>query len=127
MRSGLGAESLYGACHQLIQPHVVKVQAHRAFRLQFTGSKQIFDQAVLWALGLPTGFAAADFDRDRDVDGADFITFVACVTGPDHGPPVSGCDIADLDGDQDIDADDFGRLQRCLNSPGLIANPTCSD
>lgn len=89
--------------------------------------RQLFDQGVLWALGLPTGLAAPDFDRDRDVDRVDFNTFVSCVTGPAVGPPVSGCEAADFDADQDVDHDDFGRLQRCLDGPGLIADPACAD
>jgi hypothetical protein len=89
--------------------------------------RRLVEQGVLWALGLPTGFAAPDFDLDRDVDRIDFNTFVGCVTGPAQGPPISGCDVADLDNDGDVDHDDFGVVQRCLDGPGLIADPQCAE
>ncbi len=68
---------------------------------------------------------AADFDLDRDVDGADLNALRACLSGA-GAAPYSGCEDKDLDGDGDVDQDDFGILQRCMS--GLaVADPACDD
>jgi hypothetical protein len=84
--------------------------------------KQIVDQAVLWALGLPTALVPPDFDRDRDVDSKDLAHLQACRTAPDAGAVTSGCVDADFDSDGDVDQSDYGLLQRCLSGPGIIAS-----
>jgi hypothetical protein len=86
-----------------------------------------------------TTFAIADFTEDCRVNEADFLIFVACVTGPDifydpnNLPP--GCDLvpdmngiiaADFDGDGDVDHDDYGAFQRCI-SGNAVATPGCEN
>lgn len=84
-------------------------------------------------------FVAADFDRDCDVDAADFARFVVCDTGPSvpYNPAAlpAGCTFApdaqnqiapDLDKDNDVDQDDFSILQRCTTGPGVPSDPNCA-
>ncbi|HOW70357.1 MAG TPA: FG-GAP-like repeat-containing protein [Phycisphaerae bacterium] len=61
-----------------------------------------------------------DFDRDGDVDGADFTVFRSCWLGPVI-PRASACGGSDFDDDDDVDQSDFGVFQRCYsgrNKPG---------
>jgi hypothetical protein len=69
---------------------------------------------------------AADFDRDRDVDLADFWAFEECVSGPAI-PLASSCQFADLDADGDVDQSDFGLFQRCYSGEAITADPFCAD
>ncbi len=72
-----------------------------------------------------TTWSPYDLDHDRDVDGADFLRFQPCMTGPWNGPPDLGCEDKDFDHDNDVDQSDFGYLQGCLSgSYGTIA-PSC--
>ena len=77
--------------------------------------------------------APADFDRDCDVDDADFLQFDACFTGPQvPGPPASGCtsaqfEAANSDGDTDVDQTDFSIFQRCYSGEGNPADPNCAN
>lgn len=65
-----------------------------------------------------------DINRDGDVDGADFVAFKDCISGPDF--LVSGsCSSADFDGDSDVDQDDFGALQRCYSGTNTPADIDC--
>ena len=48
-----------------------------------------------------------DFDDNGVVDMSDFAVLQDCFTGPDNGPPDSGCDAGDFDADDDVDATDF--------------------
>jgi len=67
-----------------------------------------------------------DFDRDGDVDAADFDLFAACASGP--GVPYSqGCGGKDLNGDGDVDQSDFGVYQRCLSGPDVPAEANCEN
>jgi hypothetical protein len=66
-----------------------------------------------------------DFDRDGDVDAADFIVFINCRSGPKI-PRSAGCASSDFDHDNDVDHDDFGRFQRCYSGENLPANPNCA-
>ena len=67
---------------------------------------------------------AADFDRDCDVDLADFQAFEECASGPAI-PLASSCQFADLDADGDVDQSDFGLFQRCYSGEAGIADPYC--
>ncbi len=70
----------------------------------------------------------ADFDRDGDVDPADFTAFQNCASGP--GVSSLGgeaCRPADFDKDHDVDQDDFAVFQRCFSGQDIPANSICLD
>lgn len=63
-----------------------------------------------------------DFDGDGDVDLFDFGSFVACISGPNHGTPPPTCapgdfETADLDEDFDVDLHDLGDFQVAFSEP----------
>lgn len=78
--------------------------------------------------GTTTGLVLvpADFDRDGDVDAADFEHFRSCANGAGRPPAGTGCTDADLDGDGDVDQEDFGTLQRCYSGTNLSPDPACA-
>jgi len=83
-----------------------------------------------WPGFLPgcTSFARVDFDRDCDVDPADYSVFESCFSAPTvahKGTP--SCQTADLDADKDVDQADFGIFQRCYSGAGIPADPDCVD
>jgi len=47
-----------------------------------------------------------DVDGDGDIDLADFVALIDCMTGPDQGPVANGCEAADMDNDNDVDLQD---------------------
>jgi len=57
-----------------------------------------------------------DFDRDGDVDLADFGLFQICFNGPNR-PTSTGCGMADFDSDTDVDLGDFATFQTCFTAP----------
>ena len=57
-----------------------------------------------------------DFNHDGYVNLADFDQFPGCLTGPDHGPPLSGCEIFDFDADEDVDLADFAGFQQAFGA-----------
>lgn len=86
--------------------------------------------------GRIVGFAGSDFDRDGDVDQADFEVLSCCYTGPDvpYDPPPIGCPLnpdtqgriaADLDEDGDVDLADFTIFQLCFSGQDIPADPAC--
>ena len=65
-----------------------------------------------------------DFDRDCDVDLADYAAFVACFSGATV--PWSGnCAWADFNGDGFVNQIDFGIFQHCFSGPNQQADPGC--
>jgi hypothetical protein len=64
----------------------------------------------------------ADFDRDGDVDQADFGHFQQCISGLGVGYDP-GCKDADLDGNGDVGAEDFNLFFPCVGGPN--ARPGC--
>ncbi len=54
----------------------------------------------------------ADIDGDGDRDLDDFAGWSGCMTGPDAGPAVTGCEPYDLDFDTDVDLGDYQAFQR---------------
>jgi hypothetical protein len=91
-------------------------------------AKQIFDQAVYWALGRAIPTPDPDLDHDRDVDGDDYILFAACASGPDvphDGTPL--CQQADADDDNDVDHADFGPFQACYQGENVLAAIDCAE
>ena len=83
-------------------------------------------------------FSSADFDLNGYVDNDDFLTFIACTSGPkvpyDQGvppgcslvPDVSGYIAADFNQDKDVDQEDFGIFQRCISGADP-ADPDCTN
>src|SRR5438132_1558407 len=57
------------------------------------------DNISLDIVSLTSPYAAADFDRDGDVDADDFAHLQSCLTGPAVIPVPASCQDADLDGD----------------------------
>ncbi len=74
----------------------------------------ISDEATL-TVTEPT-FAAADLDRDGDVDLDDFAVFQLCFAGPNRAFR-SECDVVDFDRDGDVDLSDFAVFQACFGGP----------
>ena len=56
-----------------------------------------------------------DFDRDGDVDLADYLWILHCLTGP--GRPIEGCRSADFDLDGDVDLADLLTFQGAFTGP----------
>ncbi len=69
---------------------------------------------------------AVDLDNDGDVDGADFVLFDACFSGP-AVPVQAGCENRDFDDDVDVDQSDFGLFQRCYSGENIPADAGCAD
>ncbi|MDM8004908.1 MAG: family 10 glycosylhydrolase [Phycisphaerae bacterium] len=68
---------------------------------------------------------AADFDRDCDVDAADYDAFEICASGPGV-PSFAGCESKDFDGDNDVDQADFNAFQQCLSGENMPPDPACA-
>ena len=66
-----------------------------------------------------------DFDRDGDVDPADYTVFETCASGPDV-PYAVDCGYADLDSNGDVDQDDFGLFQVCMTGANITGSPDCA-
>lgn len=90
--------------------------------------------AIVDSTGCSNG--PGDFDRDGDVDQADFETHMRCLTGP--ALPYTGdlpleCPLqinqgfiaADMDADYDVDSEDFGFFQRCYSGEDQPSDPEC--
>ncbi|MFQ5414182.1 MAG: hypothetical protein ACE5E6_06955 [Phycisphaerae bacterium] len=69
---------------------------------------------LLRASGVP---AHGDADGDGDVDLLDYGAYAACMTGPENGPPASGCATFDFDGDTDVDMADFAAFELAFHGP----------
>jgi hypothetical protein len=67
-----------------------------------------------------------DFDRDGDVDHADFGHMQACLTGQGIPQDSPLCLDARLDGDLDVDQDDVLVWRQCASGPHVPANPQCA-
>lgn len=72
-------------------------------------------------------FSRADFDRDGDVDQADFGHLQSCLTGNMVAQNVPQCTNARLDGDSDVDQVDALLLIGCLTGPDQPADPLCTE
>lgn len=48
------------------------------------------------------------------VDSSEWVSFNACVTGPDAGPILPECICLDADNDDDVDLHDFAAPQRAF-------------
>lgn len=68
--------------------------------------------------------ATGDFDRDNDVDQADWGRLQGCLTQSPH-VPSPGCEIADLDLNGRIDQADVNVLRACMNGPQIDPPSDC--
>lgn len=66
-----------------------------------------------------------DYDRDGDVDIADFGHFQACYSGAATPQNDPNCQDAKLDEDGNVDEHDFAIFLGCLTGPGLPPDPNC--
>jgi hypothetical protein len=66
-----------------------------------------------------------DFDRDGDVDLADFGYLQSCLTGSLQVVTDPACSPADLDGDRHVDWKDLDLFLGCLSGAELTPGPHC--
>ncbi|HON65896.1 MAG TPA: M6 family metalloprotease domain-containing protein [Phycisphaerae bacterium] len=66
-----------------------------------------------------------DFDRDGDVDQADFGYLQACYSGDSVPQYRAACANAKLDGDADVDANDLALFLSCWSGPHSPAAADC--
>ncbi len=76
-----------------------------------------------FAQGTPAG--PADYDRDGDVDQADWGEFQLCLSGAFIAQPDANCAGMKFDLDDDVDDDDITLFLGCWSGPGEYANPYC--
>jgi hypothetical protein len=87
-------------------------------QMRFLGNSNFND--TFWVVsGNPTLYypsPSADLDKDKDVDGFDFLTFSNCYNGSNRAP-LAACTNgnADLDKDGDVDGFDFLTFSNCYN------------
>lgn len=72
-------------------------------------------------------FVKPDFDRNGDVDVADFDHFRDCTSGPGLPQESAECRDSDFDGDGDVDQADFAVFQRCLSGPTELPDRRCDE
>lgn len=80
---------------------------------------------------LQTPWMRSDFDKDGDIDLADFAHIQECLTGSaveQTDPDCLDC-LLDYDGspngDRDVDADDLDIVLNCLSGEDVYAPPSC--
>jgi len=66
-----------------------------------------------------------DFDRDGDVDQADFGFLQTCLSGSTI-PYGAGCAACDFNHDNDVDRGDVLAFLNCLNGPAIPGDPQCA-
>lgn len=71
-------------------------------------------------------YGPADFDRDGDVDQADFGRFQNCYSGTFVPQNDEACAECLFDSDNDVDAEDFAIFMNCFSGPGTAADPDCA-
>jgi len=81
------------------------------------------DGAIVDAQGCPQP-VPGDFDRDGDVDIADFGHLQVCLGGPGVAPQPE-CQDARLDADSDVDDNDVTVFHWCLSGPSVLGDPEC--
>jgi hypothetical protein len=69
----------------------------------------------------------ADFDRDGDVDQADFGHLQACMLGPGVNQADPACGDCLLNGDYSVDQEDLTFFLRCFEGPGILVDSHCAD
>jgi hypothetical protein len=68
--------------------------------------------------------AAADFDRDADVDMNDYGHLQRCLSG-EQVPPTNDCIDARLDGDGDVDQSDISVFISCASGADVLPSILC--
>lgn len=69
----------------------------------------------------------ADFDKDGDVDVADFANFGQCFSGAGIPFNPASCDsYADFDNDADVDTGDFAQFVQCFGGSNQPVPPSCT-
>ena len=58
-----------------------------------------------------------DFDRDGDVDLADFAEVQSCFTGEGPTDVSPCCRVFDFEPDDDVDLDDYAQFHGALTGP----------
>ena len=79
------------------------------------------------ASGCPLNGVAADFDRDGDVDLADFGHLQDCLSGLYVPQTRPECQNAKLAGHNYVDQTDLTLFLRCLTGPEIPADPNCEN
>lgn len=80
--------------------------------------------AGVHAAATPAG--PGDFDRDGDVDQADFGDMQLCLTGSFAPQTNSACQRARFDSDDDVDDADVLKFINCMSGPGTSSDPGCA-
>jgi hypothetical protein len=66
-----------------------------------------------------------DFDKDDDVDQADYAYLQRCFSGVSIPQNDPACEDAKLDEDNDVDDDDYQIFEACLSGPNVELTPGC--
>lgn len=82
----------------------------------------MLDEVKLTRTGGPY-YAKGDFDRDGDVDQADFGSLQACLDT--NGAVSAPCVSLSLDADSDVDQDDLVVFLSCFGGANVPPNPAC--
>ncbi len=75
----------------------------------------------------PPLYAAADLDRDNDVDLDDFGKLQRCYSGAGVVQNAPDCIVARIDADEDVDLDDMNLMLGCLSGAGVQADTLCAE
>jgi PKD repeat protein len=67
----------------------------------------------------------ADYDRDGDLDQADFGVMQACLSGAGFPQTDPACQEARFDVDSDVDEADLQLFLNCMSGPGTPPTPQC--
>ncbi len=70
--------------------------------------------------------SVADFDRDGDVDQADFGLLQTCVSGSFVPLEAPRCEEMNFDGDIDVDGDDIALFLGCVAGPAVSPAVNCT-
>jgi len=92
---------------------------NRIFSFESRAENSVGSDVVAWQVRV---LSRSDFDRDGDVDQADFGHLQGCISGEGQ-ICASGCTDADLSGDGDVDQPDFSLFYECLG--GADYPPGC--
>jgi hypothetical protein len=100
------------------KPPTLPTPLHFKRQMKFLGNGN-FDDTFWIVSGSPVRYypsPSADLDKDKDVDGFDFLTFSNCYNGSNRAPLAACPNLgADLDRDGDVDGFDFLTFSNCYN------------